>query len=142
MLRKDYIQRQLEEFGKVLAVILGAKTNRDWDAFERELHAAVKKYSGMELAEIESLSDESFAHRWLRGEGVDQETKKILARLLFEKMEHCLGLGDLQRAAALRNRCLLLYTHIQENFSQNEFDMDVHFKLAALQQLQQHPHKG
>lgn len=134
-LRKDFIQRQLEEFGKVLAVLLGQKRDGDWPAFERELNAAAQKYSGLELKVVESMGDEDFEVKVLQRPGLELDQKKILARLLFERLEQLLQDERGEQAEKLKQRCLQLYTHIQDNFTENEFDLDVHYKIAALRQM-------
>lgn len=134
-LRKDFIQRQLEEFGKVLAVMLGLKRNNDWPEFEKELNAAAQKYTGLELRTVENMSENEFETEVLNRPGLELDQKKILARLLFERLEQFLQNNNRDQAEKLKQRCLLLYTHIQDNFTENEFDLDVHYKIAALRQM-------
>lgn len=133
-LRKDYIQRQFEEFGKVLAVILRFKLDKDWDNFEKELYAASRKFTSTELDMAENLSAEEFASQVLLRKGMELDEKKILARLLFEKLEYYVATGD-QRATPLKTRCEQLYTYLLHNMTENEFDLDVHYKLELIRKM-------
>ena len=56
MLKKDLILRQLEEFGKVMAVILSFKKVKDWDNFEKEIREAALKFTTFEIDNVESLT--------------------------------------------------------------------------------------
>lgn len=134
-LRKDYIQRQFEEFGKVLAVILVYKRESDWDKFEKEINEATKKFTALEIGYVETLSNEAFEKEVLLSPTLMQDQKKILATLLFEKMSFYMEKSDEKNYLALKNKCLELYTHLKENFTENEFDLDVHYKLDFLNRI-------
>lgn len=132
MLRKDLLVRQLEEFGKVMAVILGFKKQNDWDKFDKEINAASVKFTGLEMNDIEKLSDAEFEKQILNSPTLIQDQKKILADLLFEKLNFYAEKNEEENYLALKAKCLNLYQHIQNNHTDNEFDMNVHYKLAIL----------
>lgn len=134
-LRKDFIVRQLEEFGKVMSVILGLKLNKDWDEFETEIAAAAKKYTNLEIDAVENMSDADFEISVLYRDGMELDQKKILAQLLFEKLNFYIASGNEENYSRLKDRCLVLYNHILQNFTENEFDLDVHYKIAALRMM-------
>jgi hypothetical protein len=136
MLRKDYIQRQFEEFGKVMAVILGLKREKDWDKFEKEIAAAAQKFTPLEISNVEAMDHTRFEQEVLNREGLSLEQKKILASLLFEKMSYYLELNEKTRATPLKEKCLLLYRHIRDNFTENEFDLNTHYRLEFLNKLE------
>lgn len=136
MLRKDYIQRQFEEFGKVLAQILGFKRNKDWERFESDVNAAAIKFTALEINAIENADDQGFRKMVLDNESLSQEQKTILATLLFEKMNFYIEQGDQRHYPLLKKRCQELYSHIKENFTENEFNLDVHYKLEFLSRME------
>jgi len=135
MLRKDYLVRQLEEFGKVLALILSLKKENEWDKFEQEITKAAQKYTSLGIAAIEQFNDADFKKDILNHATLTQEQKKILATLLFEKLSFYLEVNDEKNYQALKSKCIQLYTHLQDNFTANEFDMDVHYKLGFLSKM-------
>lgn len=132
MLKKDFLVRQLEEFGKVMAVILGFKKQHDWENFEKEMREATLKFTTLELDVVEKLSEAEFVAQILKHPTLTQDQLKILADLLFERMNFYSIKNNEHNYKKLRSNCILLYKHIQNNFSENEFDMNVYYKLEML----------
>ncbi len=135
MQKKDYIVRQFEEFGKVMAAILGFKKENDWEKFEKEIAEAAQKFTLLEVSYVETLDAEGFEREVLRHPQLTLEQKKILADLLFEKLNFYLEKDDKERYLKLKDQCLLIYTHIHENFTENEFDLNVHYRLNFLNKI-------
>lgn len=134
MLRKDLIMRQFEEFGKVLSLILGFKREKDWEKFEKEVQKAFNQFTSLELEQIERLNETAFETEIIHHPTLSFEQKKIMAALLFEKMNYYHETNR-DEYIALKLKCITLYSHIQTNFTQNQFDMDVHYKLEFLKNL-------
>ncbi len=132
MLRKDYILRQLEEFGKVMAVILGFKKQLNWEEFEKEIHNAALKFTSLEIDKVERLSAEDFEKDVFNNPALTLDQLKILADLLFEKLSLHAQNNDEEKYNALKIKCLNLYQFIKNNHTENEFDMNVHYKLEIL----------
>lgn len=135
MHKKDYIQRQFEEFGRVLALILGSKKQQDWEKFENEIEKATRKFTSLEINHVEKLSDEEFEKEVIMNSNLSQEQRKILGSLLFEKLEFHLQSNDLENFEFLKLKCLSLYSYLRENATNNEFDLDVHYKLEILSKM-------
>jgi hypothetical protein len=131
-LRKDYIQRQFEEFGKIMAVILSFKRDNDWEKFESEISMALQKFTQREITDVEALNETDFNRTILVDAKLLPNQKRIIADLLFEKLNLYLVRNEQENYLNLKQKCIFLYTFIQENFTQNEFDLDVHYKLAFL----------
>ncbi|MEI8137806.1 MAG: hypothetical protein WCH21_10825 [Bacteroidota bacterium] len=134
MLRKDLLVRQLEEFGKVMAIILGTKKQNDWESFEREIHDASIKFTHLEINTVENLDGIDFEKQILNSPTLIQDQKKILADLLFEKLNFYAEKNEGEKYIDRKAKCLKLYQHIQDNHTDNEFDMNVYYKLAILKQ--------
>ncbi|MBL7933853.1 MAG: hypothetical protein JNL60_18260, partial [Bacteroidia bacterium] len=90
MYRKDYIQRQFEEFGKVLASLLLLKRQKNWEEFEKEISIAFLTYTAQNSEALENSDLESFANNIVNSKTLSFQQKKILANLLFEKMNYYL----------------------------------------------------
>lgn len=132
MLKKDYILRQLEEFGKVMAIILNYKKLQDWDKFENEINATSKKFTSIEINKLEKFNEDDFKKEILNNTTLSQDQLKILADLLFEKLNFYAQKNDTISYNNLKVNCVLLYKHIQNQLTQNEFDMNVYYKLEIL----------
>lgn len=135
MYRKDYLQRQFEEFGKVLALILGFKRNNDWDNFEKEIRSAAATFSLPEIEAVERMDQETFNAEIIQPTVLSPDRKKILATLLFEKLGYYLETGREREAANLREKCLALYGHLRDDLTENQFDLDIHYKLDFLNKI-------
>lgn len=133
MLRKDFIIRQIEEFGKVLALIIGYKKQNEWTKFEEEIKNAIQKFSSLEMNEIENLNIDFFVSEIINREGLSLDQKKIIANLMYEKLYFYLFKNENENYSQLKAKCLLLYLHLNENCTTNEFDLDIHYKLSMLQ---------
>ena len=132
MLKKDLILRQLEEFGKVMAVILSFKKTKDWDNFEKEIREAALKFTLLEIDHIESLTETNFEKEILNHSSLKQEQLKILADLLFERLNFYAEKNEETNYNLVKTKCISLYTHLQNNLTENEFDMNVYYKLEIL----------
>ena len=133
MLRKDFIIRQIEEFGKVLALIIGFKKQNEWTKFEQEIKNAIQKFTSLEINEIENLNIDFFVSEIVNRKGLSLDQKKIIANLMYEKLYFYLFKNENENYSQLKAKCLLLYLHLNENCTTNEFDLDVHYKLSMLQ---------
>lgn len=133
MLRKDFIIRQIEEFGKVLALIIGYKKQNEWTKFEEEIENAIQKFTSLEMNEIENLNIDFFISEIINREGLSLDQKKIIANLMYEKLYFYLFKNENENYSQLKAKCLLLYLHLNENCTTNEFDLDIHYKLSMLQ---------
>ncbi len=135
MIRKDFIQRQFEEFGKALAHLLLLKQEKDWDNFEKKLAETTKKFTGSELTQVTAMDEAQFNDAIIKTNALDQDQKKIMARLLFEKLDVAIEREQLEDVQNLKQKCMALYQHLQANSTQNEFDLDVHYKLEVLKKM-------
>jgi hypothetical protein len=135
MLRKDLILRQFEEFGKVLALILSYKKNQDWDHFEKEVTEALRTFTQLDISEIEKLPPEKFVQEIVEPARLPFEKKKIVAQLLFEKMDYYGTTLQYDKYSELKGKCIAIYRHLANDLTENEYDMDVHYKLEFLKKL-------
>jgi hypothetical protein len=127
--RRDYIQKQLEEFGKFLAKLADHKASQRYQDFEAEIESAAKTFIGKALQEVEIL-DEKLLEAY--SSGLESSQKKILARLFFERMQLCDELGQEAAATVFANKSRLVYQLLYKDQTATEFDLDVHYKLELL----------
>lgn len=131
MFRRDYLVKQLETFGKALALVMGKRQREEYEAYERSFAELTQTYAGKSLAELGQLSSTEFEALLL---DADLVKKKILAALLFEYyLKSTLNEAN-EESEAIGKRCLRLYQNISEDVSSGEFDLDVHYKLQLLRQ--------
>jgi len=132
MFRKDFLQRQFEEFGKVLASLLSLKKSKAWEEFEKQAEEASKKFTTFELKELESHTASDFKNKVINTPNLSYDQKKILASLLFEKMKVYEELVMQEKYLSVREKSLILYDHLANELMQSEYDLEVNYRLKFL----------
>jgi hypothetical protein len=135
MYKKDYLQRQLEEFGMVMAVLFGLRKNKDLEAHKKEFALAFNKYTAYSPDDLEPLPQDMFIQELKTHFGSDTEQLHMLADLLYEKLNFYLETDEIKKTHTLRLKCMYLYSLLQENLSENEFNLDIHYRLNFLEAL-------
>jgi hypothetical protein len=131
MIKKDYLVKQFEEFGKVLARILNFRNTKDTGPMEMEIRAAVQKYTALEIEHVEGLNTEELGTLMM---SLGDQQLKMLADLLFEKMHFYLMREDDENYLLLKFKCMQMYDLLKAR-AVNAFDMDVYYKLQYLQTI-------
>ena len=135
MLRKDYFVRQLEEFGKVLGTLLFLKREKDWEKFEQEIANAAQRFTAIELNYVEQLPEDDFIKDVIEKNQLNLEQKHILAGILFEQMDFYAKTEQHENYISCAKKCLLLYKFLKANQTQNEFNLETHYRLEFLKGL-------
>ncbi|MBP9069070.1 MAG: hypothetical protein KBG47_06150 [Bacteroidia bacterium] len=139
MFRKDYLQRQFEEFGKVLATILGFKKSGDMQSFENEIEKAVKTFTALELEALLKMDLESFEKMVKHNETLRPDQIKILADLfyersfVFDKQEQAEDMKD------MLSRAYFLYKRYTQELTANEFNLEVNYRLQMITEIIHQP---
>lgn len=141
MLKKDYILRQFEEFGKVMAVILGFKHKSEWDKFEEEIEKAVKQFTSLELKEITPLSVTEFEKVIATSTHLTSDQIKILADLLFEQTFDPSNRINEDKQNALLNKSLFLYKRYKNELTLNDFNLEVHYRIDLISKMLNQPNQ-
>lgn len=134
MLRKDYIVRQFEEFGKFLAVVFGLKKDGNHEELEKVINEAAQKFCSIEIREVEAMTDEALSARISAGD-LNESQLKMLGDLLYEKGLNYTALQKPQESLNTLQKASLVYRYIKENALEVDFSLDMHFKMKAIEQL-------
>ncbi|MFO0355511.1 MAG: hypothetical protein ACK50A_01050 [Sphingobacteriaceae bacterium] len=135
MLRKDYILRQFEEFGKVMAIIFGFKHKNEWGKFEEEIEKAVKQFTSLELKELMLLSDAQFKQLIESSTHLNADQIKILADLTYERSIAEMKKEDLVKQNDLLQKSLFLYKRYNDQLTANDFNLEVHYRIALIAKM-------
>jgi hypothetical protein len=134
MLRKDYIVRQFEEFGKFIALVFSLKKDDKHDEIGKLLNEAALKFTSAQLEEIENVSDEKLI-QIISGDKFKDEQLKMLGDLLYEKGLNYTALIKPDESTNALRKALLIYNYIRSNALETDFSLDMHFKMKAIEQL-------
>ena len=135
MLRKDYILRQYEEFGKFLGIVFSLKTKAQFVELEELINTSAFKFTKIEIETAEQLSNENLVETLTKKHQLEEPNLKMLADLLYEK-----GIGyskqfNEKKADSALQKALIIYEYIKENSLESDFSLDGHFKITSLKQL-------
>lgn len=139
MFRKDYLQRQFEEFGKVLATILGFKKSGDMQNFEKEIEKAVKTFTTLELNELLKMNLETFEKMVKTNETLRPGQVKILADLFYERSFVFSKPEQLEEMKDMLSRAYFLYKRYTQELTTNEFNLEVSYRLQMITEIIHQP---
>lgn len=135
MLRKDYIVRQAEEFGKFLATLMGLRKAGSWEEFNKLINETAAKFTFLEVEAAENMEDHDFIEALIARHKLKEPNLKMLADMLYEKgMAYTSGSNETEAKNAF-GKALQIYSYISENALDTDFSLDMHFKIASLKQL-------
>ncbi len=135
MLRKDYIVRQFEEFGKFLAIVMGLKTDSKFIELEELINTSALKFTNIEIKIAEGLPDKDLIQLLTENYELKEANLKMLGDLLYEKG---IGYSKLFKEGEAENafkKALIIFEFIKENSLEIDFSLDMHFKMNSLKQL-------
>jgi hypothetical protein len=134
MLRKDYIVRQFEEFGKFIALVFSLKKDNKHDEIGKLLDEAALKFTSSQLEDLENVSDEKLL-QIVSGGTFKDEQLKMLGDLLYEKGLNYTSLIKPDESKNALGKALIIYNYIKSNALETDFSLDMHFKMKAIEQL-------
>ena len=106
--RKGYIERQIEMLAEVLARILTGKESGRYEAALAEAADACKQMTGLTLATLAMLPDETLLNLFRMGGGPDPGRCLIAARLLDAQAQVYEAQSRAQAAGVSRHKALAL----------------------------------
>lgn len=135
MLRRDYLVKQFEEFGKVMAVLLGLKRDRNFPDLLDEINKAAKKYISTEIDFVESVDNAELISLLTAEKKLNDEQLKLLGDLVFEKAEYYAGIAEEQaKSDNCYKKAFLIYSFLKDNATIN-YSLDMHYKIELLSKM-------
>lgn len=133
MHKRDYLVKQFEEFGKVMAILLGLKRDEKYSELSELINESVKKYTPFEIEYVESLLDEKLIDTLIIEKKLNDEQLKMLADLLFEKAEYYSNTQQNSDLNAINcyKKSHLIYLFLKEHATLT-YSLDMHYKLEIL----------
>lgn len=111
MYRRDYIQRVLEEFGRVMSHVASKKMMEFHEEALDELRDAYKTYFGIEADELEKIAPEDFVKTITEKYDFKNEQLDALARAL--RMESELYPLNQVKTVDCKMKALSLFRHLE-----------------------------
>ena len=135
MYKRDYFIKQIEEFSKVLGVILGLKKDGNFSDLNELIHTTSLKYTSTEIEYAEILDNERLIETLTEDKKLNDDQLKMLADLLFEKAEYYLkNNSPINEANNCYKKSYLIYSFLKTHSTQN-YSLDMHYKLEILSKM-------
>ncbi len=136
MLKRDYLIKQFEDFGKVLGVLLGLKNDGKYDELESLIKNTALKFTQLEIEDVETYDNETILDTLTQDKKLTDEQLKMLGDLLYEKGEYYLNelINKEAKGITCFEKAKLIYTFLSVHSTLN-FSLDMHYKLQVLDKL-------
>ena len=138
MYRRDYLVRQFEEFGKVLAMILGLKKDGNFLELLNQIEESARKFTSTEINFAEILDDNKLLDVLIVTKNLNDEQLKMLADLLYEKAEYHLKAQRNQTFETDATNCYkkayIIYLFLKERATL-PYSLDTHYKIEVLRKM-------
>lgn len=126
--------KQFEEFGRVMAVLLGLKRDGRHTEFEELIRNTTLKYTGAEIDYIASVENDQLIEILTGQRKLNDEQLKMAGDLLYEQAEAHLHAGRSAEARTCYQKSLLIYEFLQSH-STLPYSLDVHYKVKLLREM-------
>lgn len=93
MLRRDFMERQFEEFAKFLAAIMGLRREKQWEAADQQINALLATAMGEKGGDPEEPFDQFLANLD-QGKTLGADHWTLLGNILLEKYRNMLDIGQ------------------------------------------------
>ena len=135
MHKRDYLVKQIEEFGKVIAILLGLKRDGKFPELTSLIDDSAIKYTSTEIDFVESLMNDELISILTQEKKLNDEQLKMLADLLFEKAGYySITTSHELQADNCYKKSYLVYSFLKENATLN-YSLDIHYKLEILEKM-------
>lgn len=136
MLKRDYLVKQFEDFGKVLGVLLGLKRDENFDELNTLINTTALKFTQTEIAFVETLENTNLINVLAQDKKLTDEQLKMLGDLLYEKGDYYAKTMNNSDTEAMNcfAKAKIIYTFLQTHSTLN-FSLDMHYKLEVLDKL-------
>ena len=134
MHKRDYLVKQFEEVGKVMAILLGLKRDGNFPEFLNTINESAKKYAKTEIEFVESIKNENLIETLTTDKKLNDEELKMVADLLYEKAEYYLNQSQELEAENCYRKTNSIYLFLKEQATLT-YSLDMHYKIEVLSKM-------
>ncbi len=119
MIRRDYLQRQIDQLGRAMGVmvskLLGIKSQGKTQEMVEMINQFIKQELELDLSELIRLDDDAFFHFLLKEKGLKDYHLEYLSEMLYNLgQEHELN-DQPELATPYYQKALILFEHIENH---------------------------
>lgn len=109
MLRRDYILNEANKLAKLIAKLMGLKTDGNGDKFRANFDKALQDEYDLELEELTQMSEDEFAQR-IKHSDYGQEKLNALSQLLYMFAE---PFEPTEQTASLLRKVMIIFDELE-----------------------------
>jgi len=133
MSSEDYLTRQFQQLGKVLAALMGLREKKKYNEAIQGIDQVLDTWFHIHEEQIDNLSDEDFLELVFSNKSHCLEKEQSIAELIYQKTLIFKETGRQAESQAHAKKALLLFKAID---SQNStFSIEIQQKIACLDQV-------
>jgi hypothetical protein len=133
--KRDYLVKQFEEFGKVIAILMRLKKEGNFNEMSVLISESLKKYTASEIDFIENVADELLIDTLTNKIKLNDEQLKIIADLLFEQAAIYSYHSNAKQSVNCYKKSKLIYVYLK-NYSTLNYSLDTHYKLEVISKIE------
>ena len=133
MIRRDYVMRMIEEFGKFLAAIVGLKREGKYGAALNKIDNVYEGMIDLDPKVLKSIDMDELLDFLQHEKKFDNHYLKMIAELLFEEGQINHESGDPISARNVLEKAKVLINYLME--SDTTFSFDWYEKLSLIDQV-------
>lgn len=122
MIRKDYFLRMIEEFAKMLAAILGLKSEGKYEEALKKINGVYEGLLTLNPVIIKSIGPDEVIYFLTREKHLNNQKLKLVAELMYEEGLIYTELGDPVSARNLLEKAKVVIDYLMEHDSTFSFD--------------------
>jgi len=139
MVYRDYLKRQIDEFGqvlgKLLADLIGLKTQEQTEQGVEIANQTLKNELDIGIEEVLSSSEEDLIEKLEEKTVSDNNLIGLFADIIFEMAESPDMNFEKEKRIALFRKVLALYEHVEKRSS--TFSFEIHDKIGIIKNVLQ-----
>ncbi len=118
MIRKDFIEAEIQKLAQVLAKILGLKNDGNVDDATELAYQALKENFGLDAASLQSSTPEEFADT-LKNKSFSAEKMNMLTQFLFESVY---PFQETEETFSILNKTLVALNLLETEYHQQSLE--------------------
>lgn len=131
--QRDYLMRQIEELGIVIAALLGFKQDGRIEDGIKHIQITLQNRFQIELADLEAMPSEDILAHLLKTSDFSEADLHFAAELLYQHADFLNLDGQIDHSLEMYRRALPLFRHLQEH--DLTFSLDRWHKIDRIESL-------
>jgi hypothetical protein len=122
MFQRDFLMRQIEEFGRFMGYLLKLRKEGKNDQALQEIGEVYKGFADLDKALVSSSSTNDLVDLLVNKQHLPVHKLRMVSDLLYEEGENLVELGNDKDSKCAFKKCLILIRYLQKNDDTYSFE--------------------